>query len=213
MFEKITRKYLNPMIARNATEAKVLDIGAGNHSYSSYFPNRVSVDIDPKRKPDIVGDIHDLPFEDESFDFVLCTEVLEHVEDPQKAITELYRVLRPGGRCVLTTRLVFPLHDTPNDHWRFTKYRLQKLFSKWTVLELEPETETFSAIGALLQRICFQTKLRFNKPMKLLLFILAWIFDHMNWLIVKEYGDIKHEEENDHILTTGYYVLAEKPAA
>jgi SAM-dependent methyltransferase len=60
----------------------------------------LSVDMDADRA-DMQGDVTDLQLSDESFDFVLCVHVLEHVPDDRKAISELYRVLRPGGTALL----------------------------------------------------------------------------------------------------------------
>ncbi len=210
MFRKITREKLNLFLAKYATKDRVLDIGSGGSSYDRYFPNRVSVDIDPLRKPDIVADAHNLPFKDGEFEFVLCTEVLEHLKDPKRAISEMNRVLNRGGMLVLTTRFVYPVHDAPNDYWRFTKYGLRELFKDWEVVELVPETETFSTIGVLLQRIAFQTNLKFNKLLKLKLFFLAYIFNHINFLIKEEYGDIKKENVETQIMASGYYVVVKK---
>ena len=50
---------------------------------------------------DVKADICDLPFKDESFDFILCNHVLEHIPDDKKAMEELYRILRPGGTAIL----------------------------------------------------------------------------------------------------------------
>lgn len=51
----------------------------------------------------VVADAHSLPFENNVFDLVFSCECLEHVHDPQKALNELYRVLKPGGKVILTT--------------------------------------------------------------------------------------------------------------
>ena len=175
MFKKITRKNLELFLAKYATDKRVLDIGAGGSSYDKYFPNRVTIDIDPLRNPDIVADAHSLPFKDGEFEYVLCTEVLEHLKNPVVAIKEMKRVLTEGGMVILTTRFVYPIHDSPNDYWRFTKYGLLELFNDWEIVELRAETKAFSTIGVLLQRIAFQTRLRFNKLVKLKLFALAYI--------------------------------------
>jgi ubiquinone/menaquinone biosynthesis C-methylase UbiE len=69
-----------------------------------------------------------LQFPDESFDFVLSDQVLEHVEgDPQKAFDESWRVLRPGGICLHTTCFINPIHNVPSDYWRFTPNALRLL--------------------------------------------------------------------------------------
>jgi ubiquinone/menaquinone biosynthesis C-methylase UbiE len=74
-----------------------------------------------------------LEFGDDSFDFVFADQVLEHVEgDPQLAIDETWRVLKPGGIAVHTTCLMMPVHGAPNDYWRFTPYGLELLAKKFT---------------------------------------------------------------------------------
>jgi SAM-dependent methyltransferase len=212
--KKITRKNIRPFLEKYCTTDLVLDIGGGkietNHSYSDLFPNRHTFDVDPERKPDTVGDAHSLPFEDNSFGHIICTEVLEHLHTPQKAVDEMYRVLKPEGSLILTTRFVYPLHDVPNDYFRYTKYGLQHLFRNWTIEMLEPETSTFSALGALTQRVGFQTKLRGGKFTKAILYGLAFIFTKISWLLVEEYGDIQKKKIDDHILTTGYYLVSKK---
>lgn len=215
--KKITRPYLRAFLRSHSTDGRVLDIGGGrvstNHSYSEIFPNRFSVDIDPERKPDVVGDAHSLPVEDSSFDVVLCTEVLEHLHTPQKAIDEMYRVLKPGGKLILTTRFMYPLHDVPHDYFRYTLFGLKHLFKNWSNVEVLPETKSFVALAAVLQRIIFQTDLRGGKFTKLIIWFLVCIVKKSEWLIKKEYGDIKKTQEISPFITTGYYVVANKPTS
>ena len=210
MFQKITRKNLDIFLARHASDKKVLDIGSGGSNYGQFFPNRVSVDIDPTRKPDIVADAHHLPFQNNEFEMVLCTEVLEHVKNPPLVIAEIERILKPRGTLILTTRFVYPLHDTPNDYWRFTKYGLRELFRRWEIVELEGETKNFSTIAVLLQRICFQSTLHANGLVKFLLFFLATAFDKINFLTKKEFGSIKKTQNEKELMPSGYYLYMRK---
>lgn len=207
---KIVRRQLDIFLEKHASDAKIVDIGSGNSSYNRFFPNRIAVDIDPARKPDIIGDAHNLPFKDAEVEAILSTDVCEHLKDPVKAVSEMRRVLRKGGKVIFTTRFVFPIHDAPNDYWRFTKYGLRELFKDFDILELEPETTNFSTIAILLQRIGYQTKLKWNKPMKFILFFCANILTRMNWLIVNEYGDISRKDTESGILASGYYLVAQK---
>jgi len=74
--------------------------------------------------PDIVGDIHDLPLPDNSEEAILCFAVLEHVEEPQQAVREIYRVLKPGGVAYLYAPFLFYYHPMPGyykDYFRFTR--------------------------------------------------------------------------------------------
>ncbi len=208
--KKITRKNLDKFLEKYASNERVLDIGSGGSSYGRFFPNRLTIDIDPQRKPDVIGDAHNLPFKDGEFSLVLCTEVLEHTLEPQKVINEIKRVLKTGGRVILTTRFVYPLHDTPHDYWRFTKYGLLKLFEGWETVEISSETGSFSTIAALLQRMSFQSTFRLNKLVKGVLFILVYFFDKINGLILKEYGDIKRSKLEKHIMPTGYHLVMKK---
>lgn len=73
-----------------------------------------------------------LAFNDESFDYILSDQVLEHIEgNPQQAIDESYRILRPGGIAIHTTCFINPIHGLPNDFWRFSPYALSLLHSNW----------------------------------------------------------------------------------
>jgi SAM-dependent methyltransferase len=88
----------------------------------------------------------DLP--DQSFDCVICLEVLEHVADPFAAASELKRILRPGGALFLTVPFLHPYlghqnstsgsHDSFPDYWRFTHQGLEKLFGDLKNFEVAP---------------------------------------------------------------------------
>ncbi len=207
---KITRQNLGTFLKRHASDVKIIDVGSGNSSYGVFFPNRITVDIDPKRKPHVIGSAYDLPFKDGEVEAVLSTDVFEHLKDPVKAVAEMKRVLKKGGTVIFATRFIFPIHDSPNDFWRFTKYGLRELFKDFDIVELEAETVNFSTISILLQRIGFQTKLRFNKPAKLFIFLLARLLTHCNWIITEEYGDICRKNKEDGMMASGYYLVAKK---
>jgi len=86
----------------------------------------------PDYNPDIVGDIHDLPFEDNSKEAILCLAVLEHVENPIRAVDELHRTLKPGGKLLIYVPFLYYYHAHEGyygDYWRFT-YDTLKMFSK-----------------------------------------------------------------------------------
>lgn len=209
--KKITRINLDKFISKYSSDKLTLDLGcSGTPNYSKYFKNRVGVDIAAGEGVDIVADAHKLPFEDEKFEIILCTEVLEHLHSPQIAISEMKRVLKKGGLLILTTRFIFPIHDAPNDYYRFTKYGLKFLFNDWEILELREETGTKDAFAVLAQRVGFQSKLKCNFFMKAVLFLLAKIILKSPDLIKKEYGDIGHRQEEKNIMSCGYYLACKK---
>jgi SAM-dependent methyltransferase len=192
------------------TKDTVLDIGAGKPPYRKLFPNRVSVDINEKLNPDVVGDIYDLPFDDSSQDTVLCIEVFEHLKEPQKAADELHRILKKGGVLIFATRFLYPLHDVPGDYWRYTPYVLKEIFRKWNIEKLEFESEPFTAIGILLQRIGFQTELRGGKLTKAVVYSLAWLFTKLDWLVKAQYGEIGRINKIEGAFSTGIYMVLRK---
>ena len=113
-YEKIFEEFLQ------SCEGKpCLQIGVKDNVGAKYGPDWVSVDkFDMRDFIDYHYDIHDLPFENESFDAVVCISVLEHVPHPIKAISELKRVLKPGGKIWVQLPWLFPYHEAPKDYWR-----------------------------------------------------------------------------------------------
>ncbi len=85
--------------------------------------------------PDIIGDIHHLPFDDDSQEAILCIAVLEHVENPFKAVSEMHRVLRPGGYLFVYVPFLYYYHAEKgyySDYWRFTEDALDLLFKPFS---------------------------------------------------------------------------------
>jgi len=109
---------------------RALDVGCGAQPYRQLFGPEVSyhgIDIAAAKAnfgydlPDTTyfeGDIW--PIADQSIDFVLCTETLEHVPDPRKLLAEAARCLKPGGQIMLTTPFSARWHYIPHDYWRFS---------------------------------------------------------------------------------------------
>ena len=136
---------------------RVLDVGCGAKPYYPVFAaiasEYVGVDMVPSEWSDLIGPVEALPVEDASFDLVLCTQVLEHADDPAQAVRELRRVVAPGGRVLASTHGVQWYHPSPNDHWRWTHTGLRLLFERsgdWSALTIEPAAGTGSTVAMLL---------------------------------------------------------------
>ena len=208
---KITRPRLEAFLKKYATTDKTLDIGSGDKPYIAMFPN--SFTVDNKERPgiplDFIADAHDLSvIPSQSFDVVLCTEVLEHLHSPHKAIAEFKRILKPNGLLLLTTRFVYPLHETPIDYYRYTKYGLRFLLNDFDIIELKEETNTIETLAVLYQRLGFQCTTLWLKPLKLFWFLLAKFTMLFKGILSAEYGDIHHTNSEPGILSSGYYVAA-----
>lgn len=119
-----------------ACTGRVLDVGAGESPWRELLSHAQYVGIDVEAasefgmrpKPDIIYyDGHKIPFPDDSFDHVLCVEVIEHVPNPSAFLAELARVLRSSGSLVLTVPWSARLHHLPHDYGRFSRYGLLAL--------------------------------------------------------------------------------------
>ena len=99
---KLTRVTLDRFIAAHASRGLTLDIGAQNGPYAAAFPRRIAVDLRRGTGVQVLGDAQALGLIDGVFDVVLCTEVLEHLPEPQRAVDEMFRVLKPGGRVAVS---------------------------------------------------------------------------------------------------------------
>lgn len=116
----------------------------------------ISTDIDPDRNPDVVCDVCDMPFSDNSFDAVFLIEVLEHVHNPPKALSEIYRVLKPGGILIFSVPFIFPLHDRPGDYFRYTKYGLKLLLTEYDQVCIFERNSFCEAITVLKLRLIIE---------------------------------------------------------
>ena len=136
---------------------RLLDVGCGVKPYYPWFEPYVSeyvgVDLGDNPAADLEGAVESLPVDDASFDVVLCTQVLEHCDDPAEAVRELRRVVRPGGRVLLSTHGVQVYHPAPHDLWRWTHEGLERLFrtnAEWAAVSVQPSAGTTATLALLL---------------------------------------------------------------
>ncbi len=141
--------YLKWAIERFPYEEPILDTCAGwepNYYEPLFLGKRyIKQDIQDFDPPciDIICDICDMkPISDESIGLVLNLESLEHLPYPQKAIDEIYRVLKPNGLLILTTVMHFKIHRVPKDYWRFTPEGLELLLRRFKILDCTLEGDS-----------------------------------------------------------------------
>lgn len=119
----------------------VLDVGGRIQPYRPLMERRLFryIAIDPQLEGlvDIVAVGSDLPFRDEVFDIVICTQVLGYVPDPFAVVREMHRVLKPGGALIFSAPEFSIRHH--DERWRFLPEGLQVLFSGFYRIEIRPE--------------------------------------------------------------------------
>lgn len=121
----------------SSLSGQLLDVGCGKKPYQSLFSvaNYVGLDIDSEttRKHGIADYLYDgkrFPFEDAAFDSMLCNQVFEHVFNPDEFLDEIIRVLKPGGKLLLTAPFVWDEHEQPYDFARYSSFGLCALLEK-----------------------------------------------------------------------------------
>lgn len=146
--------------AERYAHGRILDIGCGSKPYEEMLgplvTEHVGVDhaetLHDTSRIDLLGSAYDIPAEDASFDSALCTAVLEHLEEPEQAIRECHRVLRPGGVAIYSIPFIWHLHEEPRDFFRYTRYGIAYLFEKsgFALLEVKPLSGFAVTFGQLL---------------------------------------------------------------
>jgi len=147
------RKRMEKFFAASTGVGRVLDVGA---QYCPYYPlfkekctSYSSLDIVDTPLVDYVCNAEEMSIEDNSFDLVLCTQVLEHCNYPQKIVDECFRVLTPGGALIVTVPSVYPVHGYPADNWRFMPDGLRLLLREFSSVDVEGELdfpESFASV-------------------------------------------------------------------
>jgi SAM-dependent methyltransferase len=144
---------------RGEMHGRVLEVGGGHARRRGRFrppydavKHWVHLDLDPHRVPDVRADVERLPLADDSFDVVICLEVLEYVKDVVTALGEMHRVLRAGGTLLLSTPFMHRA-DTADDYWRFTDPGLRHLLAQtgYRVVSVRPHGAALSVAMSVLK--------------------------------------------------------------
>jgi SAM-dependent methyltransferase len=138
--------------ARGFVRGRVLDVGCGHQVYREWFEAEQYVGSDitlEDSSPDILAASARLPFAANTFDAVLCTQVLEHVPNPFETMAEIARLLKPSGYIVLTAPQAWRLHEIPHDYFRYTRFGLAHLAQSngLRVIQIQPQGKAWAHLG------------------------------------------------------------------
>lgn len=135
----VTREVINKFLPH--INGRVLDLGAGSAKYREIILKKASEyrSCDAVKNEDIddVCDVLNLPYSAESFNTVISTQVIEHVNNPYRMAEQIYKVLKPGGKIIVTAPFLILKHSDPGDYFRFTAGGLLEVFkqSGFTIIE------------------------------------------------------------------------------
>lgn len=224
-------RWVADQAARVAADADVLDVGAGSAPYRTLFAHcRYRTQDFSQLRPnqlrhgsygaiDYVCDATAIPVEAASFDVVLCTEMLEHVPEPEAVIRELARVLRPGGKLLLTAPLGSGIHQEPHHYYGgFTPFWYQRFLAAagFEDIEVEPNAGFFSFYGQESQRF-----LRMTRPLGGVMPTVGSLLFMPFWLVLLPLlgvgfpllGKLLDRFDTARHFTVGYHVTAMRRTA
>jgi SAM-dependent methyltransferase len=200
----------------NYARGHFLDLGCGNKPYELLYnpltETQVGCDViqSDRNRVDVICPASQLDFPDNRFDTVFSTQVLEHVFEHDRMMQEVYRVLKPGGRVILTVPFAWELHEEPYDFFRYTKHALRALFEQtgFEVDYIRPNGGKWAAIYQLRNNALyssFRHKTWYNK-LKKILFVELRLTQLRNLFAI--WLDKRFRDE---VFTLNYIVVARKP--
>jgi SAM-dependent methyltransferase len=180
---------------------RLLDFGCGAKPYQSLFTKvteYVGVDYageghdHSKESIDVYYDGKTLPFSDASFDAIFTSEVFEHIFTLPAILPELYRVLQPGGKMLVTCPFAWEEHEIPADYARYTRFALQDLLQNagFSIVQVDKNGHAISALHQLfivylhdewIHRVWFFS--RFNLFKKIVRQLLVPMLNGLFWLV------------------------------
>jgi len=195
--KRISRGSLRRLCGELATQEYTLVVHSKDIDYKRFFPNSFVID---KHEGSLIDLPTDAYFSDlaligaGSFGNVVCTGLLEHIPDPHRVINELHRILRPGGRLILSASAVFPSHGNPNNFFHFTPNGFRLLFRGWSKFEiLRGSSAPFRTIAILLQRISMQCDI--FPPFRPLLEVAYHLVPLLDLFVLRQYDSLGKKDE------------------
>ena len=128
---------------------------------------------DDRTQYDEYANVLDLPYPDGSVDGFVCVAVLEHVPDPARALREMQRCLKPGGKVLLVVPAMFPRNPAPEEYFRFSPTALVMLLDKSRILDL-------TVLGGLLTLNALALRGLFLRPIGIVVYLLDVLFGMSN---------------------------------
>lgn len=189
----------------DGTEGLVLDFGSGIQAPERLRPHVVNLDAIHFPFVDVVNTYPDLPFRDGTFEAVVSQAVFEHLPDPARSVREIYRALKPGGRVLIDTGFLVPLHGDPDHYYNMTASALRGIMRGFEIDEVGVQPYQNPSQGLIMQ---FEHALKSLAPGIWRKRIELWLAE------TKRDGE---SLDNDlgvwgrEVLAAGYYVIARRP--
>lgn len=210
LFDNISvlAKYMN---------GKILDIGCGQKPYEQLFNSSLYIGLEintlenrKNKKADYFYDGSTFPFRDNEFDSVITNEVFEHVFNPDNFLSEIYRILKPGGMLLMTVPFIWDEHEKPFDYARYSSFGLRYIIEKFG-FELIEHKKSICDIRVIFQLLnCYVYKITTSKNVFINFFVTLFLISPFNIL-----GELlsKILPKNEDLYLDNIILLKKKKAA
>ncbi len=205
----VLKYHINPVLSelKKLAFGRLIDIGCGDKPFYPILKDQVDeyIGVDhpetlhTKDNIDVFADVYALPFEDNSFDTAILTQVIEHLEKPEKAIKEINRILKPGGKLFVSWPFLYPIHEAPRDFYRYTKFGMRYLAEEAGFKNIEIK----SSSGFWITFFGLLSKYFYGKPTFIYILLYPIIFILKYLCIVLNYMD--NNEKSKDRWTWNYY--------
>ncbi|MBN2013008.1 class I SAM-dependent methyltransferase [candidate division KSB1 bacterium] len=199
----VNKKKLKRLITdfSSTPNRRILDIGSGGRKFDNKI---INFDIENYNDVNIIGDAHNLPFCNDSFNLIIITAVLEHVKNPVKVIEEIKRCLKSDGIVYAEVPFLQGFHADPHDYQRFTKAGLKILFGEFKEHEVGVCGGPISVLTWYIRKlpVIYFTNIYI---IKLIEFITGWAV-----FILKYFDYLTVHAKNAHILASALYYIGSK---
>jgi SAM-dependent methyltransferase len=205
-YEPVIREYANGRLA---------DLGCGDvpfyHFYKNNITENICVDWGNENKGisflDHEADLNTkIDFlASDSFDSVLCTDVLEHIHQPELLFSEMARILKSNGHLILTVPFIYWIHDSPHDYHRYTNYKLRE-FCKKNNLEVV-KLEAYGGLPEIIYDLVHKGYSYYNFPAKR---IFYWFWRNFGTFLSKRKFVKRLSESSKPTFPMGYTLVARK---
>ncbi|HSB70236.1 MAG TPA: methyltransferase domain-containing protein [Candidatus Methylomirabilis sp.] len=201
-------KRIRALVRELGEGAAILDLGSGGRCWGSTV---IGMDVDRFPHVGVVGDGHRLPFADGVLDGVICTGVLEHVEDAEAVTREIWRVLRAGGVAYVAVPFMqgyHPASGTHQDFRRLTHIGLQRLLAGFEQVDSGISGGPSSSVAWILREYLAMLFVGSGRMYQIAYAVSGWLTTWIKYLDV-----LLIHRPAAHRIACGFYVLGRKPMA